>query len=77
MILGLEEIDREIAHQRSGKVDMAYAAEMGRQKGAEFVLYGRMSELHKEFRLTSARLGDSVGLAGAAALVWDQLEAAE
>jgi len=32
-----------------------------------------MSELHKEFQLTSARLGDSVGLAGAAALVWDQL----
>ena len=32
-----------------------------------------MSELHKEFHLTSARLGDSVGLAGAAALVWDQL----
>ena len=36
-----------------------------------------MSELHKEFQLTSARLGDSVGLAGAAALVWDQLGAAE
>ena len=34
-----------------------------------------MSELHKEFQLTSARLGDSVGLAGAAALVWDQLGA--
>lgn len=34
-----------------------------------------MSELHKEFQLTSARLGDSVGLAGAAALVWDQLAA--
>ena len=32
-----------------------------------------MSELHKEFQFTSARLGDSVGLAGAAALVWDQL----
>ena len=37
-------------------------------------IHGRaMSELHKEFQLTSARLGDSVGLAGAAALVWDQL----
>jgi glucokinase len=36
-----------------------------------------MSELHKEFQLTSARLGDSVGLAGAAALVWDQLGLAE
>lgn len=33
-----------------------------------------MSELHKDFQLTSARLGDSVGLAGAAALVWDQLD---
>jgi glucokinase len=32
-----------------------------------------MSELHKDFQLTSARLGDSVCLAGAAALVWDQL----
>ena len=32
-----------------------------------------MSELHKDFQLTSSRLGDSVGLAGAAALVWDQL----
>ncbi len=34
-----------------------------------------MSELHKEFQLVSARLGDSVGLAGAAAMVWDQLDA--
>jgi len=32
-----------------------------------------MSELHKDFQLTSTRLGDSVGLSGAAALVWDQL----
>ena len=32
-----------------------------------------MSELHRDFQLTSARLGDSAGLAGAAALVWDQL----
>ena len=32
-----------------------------------------MSELHKEFQLTSSRLGDSVGLTGAAAMVWDQL----
>jgi len=34
-----------------------------------------MSELHKDFQLTSSRLGDSVGLTGAAAMVWDQLEA--
>ena len=32
-----------------------------------------MSELHKDFQLTSSRLGDSVGLTGAAAMVWDQL----
>jgi len=32
-----------------------------------------MSELHKDFQLTSTRLGDSVGLSGAAALAWDQL----
>ncbi len=34
-----------------------------------------MSELHKDFQLTSSRLGDSVGLTGAAAMVWDQLGA--
>ncbi len=34
-----------------------------------------MSELHKEFQLVPSRLGDSVGLAGAAAMVWDQLAA--
>lgn len=34
-----------------------------------------MSELHKDFQLTTAKLGDSVGLVGAAALVWQQLEA--
>ena len=33
-----------------------------------------MSELHKDFQLTSSRLGDSVGLAGAAAMVWDQVD---
>ena len=35
------------------------------------------SELHKEFQLTSAALGDSVGLVGAAALVWQQLDKAQ
>jgi glucokinase len=34
-----------------------------------------MSELHKEFQLVPAQLGDSVGLAGAAAMVWDRLDA--
>lgn len=36
-----------------------------------------MSELHKDFQLTSSRLGDSVGLAGAAAMVWDKVRADE
>ena len=39
------------------------------------ILDRSMSELHKEFRLTPSRLGDSAGLSGAAALVWSQLEA--
>ncbi len=39
------------------------------------ILDRAMSELHKDFQLTPARLGDSVGLVGAAALVWDQLGA--
>ena len=34
-----------------------------------------MSELHKEFQMVPAQLGDSVGLSGAAAMVWDQLDA--
>jgi len=37
------------------------------------ILDRAMSELHKDFQLTSSRLGDSVGLTGAAALVWDQV----
>ena len=38
------------------------------------ILGRAMSELHKEFQLTPAALGDSVGLVGAAALVWQQLD---
>ncbi len=53
--VGLEEIDREIEHQQSGKVDMAYAVEMGRQKGAEYVFFGRMSEIYKESGRTESR----------------------
>lgn len=33
-----------------------------------------MSDLHKEFQLLPTQLGDSVGLVGAAAMVWNQLE---
>ena len=40
------------------------------------ILDRAMSELHKDFQFTSSRLGDSVGLAGAAAMVWDRLEEA-
>ena len=39
------------------------------------ILDRSMSELHKDFQLTSSRLGDSVGLIGAAAMVWNQLGA--
>ena len=34
-----------------------------------------MSERHKDFRLVASRLGDSVGLVGAATLVWQQVAA--
>ena len=34
-----------------------------------------MSELHREFQLTASRLGDSAGMAGAAALVWSHRDA--
>ncbi len=33
-----------------------------------------MSEGHNDFRLVPSRLGDSVGMAGAAALVWSEVE---
>ena len=33
-----------------------------------------MSDLHKDFQLTAAKLGDSAGLVGAASLVWQKLE---
>ncbi|PKB71682.1 MAG: hypothetical protein BZY87_04210 [SAR202 cluster bacterium Io17-Chloro-G6] len=39
----------------------------------EQIMDRAMSKLHKDFQLTASRLGDSVGLTGAAAMVWDQL----
>ena len=36
-----------------------------------------MSEKHKEFRLVVSRLGDSVGIIGAAALAWESLGSQE
>ena len=36
-----------------------------------------MSEKHKEFRLVVSRLGDSVGIIGAAALAWESLRSQE
>jgi len=32
-----------------------------------------MSQRHKDFRLVSSRLGDSVGMVGAASLVWNEI----
>ena len=54
----------------NGLVKLDLLTEIRRQ------MMGRiMSELHKDFQLTSSRLGDAVGLIGAAAMVWDQLGA--
>ena len=50
---------------KSGLLDRIHQGVQGRA----------MSELHKEFQLVPAQLGDSVGLAGAAAMVWDQFDA--
>ncbi len=45
--VGLSEIDKEIGYQQSGAVDMATAAELGKQMGAEYVLYGAFREIRK------------------------------
>jgi len=42
---GLEEIEKELAYQQSGKVDQAAAVELGNQLGAEFVFYGRFTSI--------------------------------
>ena len=42
---GLDEIQWELDHQASGAVDMSTAVELGRQLGAEYVLYGRFTTI--------------------------------
>jgi glucokinase len=41
----------------------------------ELILQYAMSERHKDFRLESSRLGDTVGMVGAAAMVWEAVDA--
>jgi glucokinase len=41
------------------------------------MLQRAMSDRHKEFRLVGSELGDSVGMVGAARLVWEKVGAAE
>jgi len=45
---GISEMDQEIDYQQSGAVDPAAAAELGRQLGAEFVLYGRLTSMYEK-----------------------------
>ena len=51
---GISEIDQEVAYQQSGAVDLASAAELGKQLGAEYVFYGRFTEIRKERSSTTA-----------------------
>ena len=51
---GIGEINSEVAYQQSGAVDLASAAEIGKQLGAEYVFYGRFTEIRKERSGTAA-----------------------
>ena len=51
---GIGEIDNEVAYQQSGAVDLASAAELGKQRGAEYVFYGRFTEIRKQRSDTTA-----------------------
>ena len=51
---GIAEIDQEVAYQQSGAVDLASAAELGKQLGAEYVFYGRFTEIRKQRSDTTA-----------------------
>lgn len=42
---GLEEMEKELAYQQTGKVDQAAAAELGKNLGAEYVFYGRFTSI--------------------------------
>jgi penicillin-binding protein activator len=52
--VGLAEIDKETAYQQSGAVDLATAAELGKQLGAEYVLFGAFREIRKQRGDTTA-----------------------
>ncbi|MCH2101363.1 MAG: penicillin-binding protein activator LpoB [Planctomycetes bacterium] len=51
---GIGEIDNELAYQQSGAVDLASAAELGKQLGSEYVFYGRFTEIRKQRSDTTA-----------------------
>lgn len=42
---GLEQMEKELAYQQSGKVDQVAAVELGKQLGAEYVFYGRFTSM--------------------------------
>lgn len=42
---GIAEMEGELAYQAGGAVDSAYAVELGRQRGAEYVIYGRFTSI--------------------------------
>lgn len=52
--VGRSEIEGEVGVQQSGAVDMASAAELGKQLGAEYVLYGAYREIRKQRGDTTA-----------------------
>lgn len=52
---GIEEIKAETDYQQSGAVDMESAVQLGKQLGAQFVLYGRFTEIAKQEGDTKSR----------------------
>jgi penicillin-binding protein activator len=52
--IGISEIIEEVDYQQSGAVDLASAAELGKQLGAEYVLYGAFREIRKQRGSTTA-----------------------
>lgn len=52
---GIEEIKKETDYQQSGAVDMDSAVQLGKQRGAGYVLYGRFTEIAKQEGSTKSR----------------------
>ncbi|TAH39721.1 MAG: penicillin-binding protein activator LpoB [Planctomycetota bacterium] len=52
---GIEEMKKETDYQQSGAVDMESAVQLGKQRGAEYVLYGRFTEIAKQEGSTKSR----------------------